>query len=146
LKKENYEKWCIQLKALFGSQNLWEIVSIGFVEPTPEQEATYTANQKVTLKDQRKKDKKVLYLLYQGFDDSTFEKVAKASTSKATWDTLNTIFKGVDRVKRICLQSLKAEFESAHMNEEENILDYYSQLLVIVNEMKINGEKLEEKW
>jgi SOS response regulatory protein OraA/RecX len=81
---------------LFGSQDLYEIVSTGFVEPTPEQEATYIADQKATLKDQRKKDKKVLYLLYQGFDDSTFEKVAEASTSKAAWDTLNTIFKGVD--------------------------------------------------
>ena len=84
------------------------------------------------------------YLLYQGFDDSTFEKVTKASTSKAAWDTLNTIFKGVDRVKRICLQSLRAEFESAHMNEGENISDYYSRLLVIVNEMKRNSKKLED--
>jgi hypothetical protein len=144
LKKENYEKWCIQFKALFGSQDLWEIVSTGFVEPTPEQEATYTADQKATLKDQRKKDKKALYLLYQGFDDSTFEKIAEAATSKAAWDTLKTIFKGVDRVKRIRLQSLRAEFESAHMNEGENVSDYYSRLLVIVNEMKRNGEKLED--
>jgi hypothetical protein len=81
---------------LFGSQDLWEIVSTGFVEPTPELEATYTADQKVTLKDQRKKDKKALYLLYQGFDDSTFEKIAEAATSKVAWDTLKTIFKGVD--------------------------------------------------
>jgi RNAse (barnase) inhibitor barstar len=85
-----------------------------------------------------------LYLLYQGFDDSTFEKVVEASTSKATWDTLKTIFKGVDRVKRIRLQSLRAEFESAHMNEGENVFDNYSRLLVIVNEMKRNGEKLED--
>jgi hypothetical protein len=144
LKKENYEKWCIQFKALFGSQDLWEIVSTGFVEPTLEQEATYTADQKATLKDQRKKDKKALYLLYQGFDDSTFEKIAEAATSKAAWDTLKTIFKGVDRVKRIRLQSLRAEFESAHMNEGENVSDYYSRLLLIVNEMKRNDEKLED--
>jgi hypothetical protein len=67
-----------------------------------------------------------LYLLYQGFDDSTFEKVAEESTSKAAWDTLKTIFKGVDRVKRIRLQSLRAEFESAYMNEGENVSNYYS--------------------
>jgi hypothetical protein len=104
---------------LFGSQDLWEIVNTRFIEPTPEQEATYTVGQKVTLKDQRKKDKKTLHLLYQGFDDSTFENIAEAATSKAAWDTLKTIFKGVDRVKRICLQSLKVEFESTHMNEGE---------------------------
>jgi hypothetical protein len=47
-------------------------------------------------------------------------------------------------VKRIRLQSLRAEFESAHMNKGENVSNYYSRLLVIVNEMKRNGEKLEE--
>lgn len=82
LHKENYEKWCIQFKALFGSQDLWEVVSTGYVEPTMEQEATYTADQKSTLRDQRKKDKKALYLLYQGLEDSTFEKIAEATTSK----------------------------------------------------------------
>ena len=46
-------------------------------------------------------------------------------------------------MKRIRLQSLRAEFESAHMNEGENISDYYSRLLEIMNEMKRNGEKLE---
>ncbi|XP_059451012.1 uncharacterized protein LOC132181799 [Corylus avellana] len=98
LKKENYEKWCFQFKALFGSQDLCEFVSTGFAEPTPEQEATYTADQKVTLKDQRKKDKKALYLLYQGFNDSTFEKAAEAAMSKAAWDTLNTIFKDLETI------------------------------------------------
>jgi threonine dehydrogenase-like Zn-dependent dehydrogenase len=29
LKKENYEKWCIQFKALFGSQDLWEVDVVG---------------------------------------------------------------------------------------------------------------------
>jgi hypothetical protein len=47
-------------------------------------------------------------------------------------------------VKRIRLQSLRAEFESVHMNKGENVSNYYSRLLVIVNEMKRNGEKLEE--
>jgi hypothetical protein len=68
---------------LFGSQDLWETVNTGFVEPTPKEEATYTLDQKVTLKDQSKKDKKALYLLCQGFDDSTFKKAAKVSMSKA---------------------------------------------------------------
>ena len=51
LKKENYERWCIQFKALFGSHELWEVVSSGYVEPTAEQEAAYTADQRNTLKD-----------------------------------------------------------------------------------------------
>ena len=66
------------MKVLFGSQELWELVTGGYVEPTSEQEDTYNAEQKNLLKDQRKKDKKVLFLLYQGVDESTFEKISKA--------------------------------------------------------------------
>ena len=51
------------MKALFGSQELWELVTDGYVEPTSEQEVTYNADQKNLLKDQRKKDKKELFLL-----------------------------------------------------------------------------------
>ncbi|CAN6691653.1 unnamed protein product [Malus baccata var. baccata] len=131
-----------QFKALFGSQDLWEVVSNGYDEPTTEQEAAYTADQRNTLKDLRKKDKKALYLLYQGLEDSTFEKIVEATTSKQVWDTLTTIYQGVDRVKRVRLQSLRADFEATHMKEGENILDYYSRLLVTVNQMKRNGKRL----
>ncbi|XXG89956.1 hypothetical protein AAC387_Pa12g1836 [Persea americana] len=114
------------------------------MEPTAEQEAAYTAEQKIALKDQRKKDKKALFLLYQGVDESTFEKIAEAPSSKKAWETLSTIFKGVDRVKRVRLQTLRAELEAAHMKEGESISDYFSRLLVIVNQMKINGEKIKD--
>ena len=43
--KENYESWQIQMKALFGSQELWELIPNGYVELTSKQEATYTAEQ-----------------------------------------------------------------------------------------------------
>ncbi|CAN6687409.1 unnamed protein product [Malus baccata var. baccata] len=145
LKKKNYERWCIQFKALFGSQELWEVVSSGYLVPTAEQEAAYTADQRNTLKDLRKKDQKMLYLLYQGLEDATFKKVAEATTSKQVWDTLSTIYQGVDRVKRVWLQSLRADFEVAYMKEGENIsYYYYSRLLVIVNQMKRNGERLDD--
>ena len=43
--KENYESWQIQMKALFGSQELWALIPNGYVEPTSKQEATYNAEQ-----------------------------------------------------------------------------------------------------
>lgn len=39
---ENYEKWCIQFKAIFSSQDLWDIVSNDYTEPTPNEEGAYT--------------------------------------------------------------------------------------------------------
>ena len=113
------------MKALFGSQELWELVTDGYVEPTNEQETTYNAKQKNLLKDQRKKDKKALFLLYQGVDQSTFEKTAKAKSNKESWEILGIFFKGVDRVKRVHLQTLFAKFEVAQMKDGETISNYF---------------------
>ena len=33
LMKMNYENWSIQMKALLGSQDTWEVVKEGFEEP-----------------------------------------------------------------------------------------------------------------
>ncbi|XP_059436328.1 uncharacterized protein LOC132169286 [Corylus avellana] len=126
LSKDNYGSWSIQMRALFGFQDLWEDITDGFIEPTEEEEAEYTADEKKTLKEQRKKDKKALFLLYQALDESTFEKVAEAMTSKQAWEILASIFKGDERVKRVRLQSLWGEFEALHMKDGESVSDYFS--------------------
>ncbi|XP_058076108.1 uncharacterized protein LOC131224772 [Magnolia sinica] len=144
LSKDNYEDWCIQMKAFFGSQDLWEIIADGYEEPTTEQEAAYITEQKINLKDQIKKDKKALFLIYQGLDDSTFERINEATSCKQAWETLSTIFKDDDRVKRVRLQILRAEFEATHIKEGENIGDYFSRLLITVNNLKRNCEKIED--
>jgi len=66
LSKDNYESWAIQMRALFGFQNLWEIIIDGFTEPTPKVEAAYTAEEKKALREQRKKDSKDLLTLPKG--------------------------------------------------------------------------------
>ena len=130
------------MKALFGSQELWKVVNDGYVKPTTEQEATYSMEQKTTLKEERKKDKKALFLLYQGVGESFFEKISEAKSSKESWEILVNSLSGVERVKRVRLQTLRADFEAAHMKEGETISDFFSRLLAIVNQLKRNGEIL----
>ncbi|XP_062173521.1 uncharacterized protein LOC133878979 [Alnus glutinosa] len=121
-----------------------KVITDGFTKPTKKEEAKYTADEKKALKEQRKKDKKALFLLYQGLDEPTFEKVAKATTSKQAWEIQASIFKGDEHVRQVRLQTLQGKFEALHMKDGESVSDYFSRLLVIVNGLKRNNEKLDD--
>ena len=58
LTKANYENWSIQMKALLGSLDAWEVVKEGFEEPT--ETTDYTVAQNRALKETRSKDKAAL--------------------------------------------------------------------------------------
>ena len=89
------------MKALLGSQDAWAVVEEGFEEP--KDTTGYTASQNKALKEAQSKDKAALYMLFRAVDELDFEKIAKATTSKEAWDTLEKVFKETDRVKQVRL-------------------------------------------
>ncbi|XP_057776317.1 uncharacterized protein LOC130995181 [Salvia miltiorrhiza] len=142
LNKSNFDNWSIKMKALLGAHDVWEIVENGYEEPRDE--ATLSQQQKDRLRDARKRDKKALCLIYQALGDDDFEKISNASTAKEAWEKLQNACKGAEQVKKVRLQTLRGEFESLHMKESESISDYFSRVLAVSNQMKRNGEKLED--
>jgi Domain of unknown function (DUF4219) len=78
LTKSNYDNWSIQIKALLGAQNVWNIVETGYVEP--ENVTLLTVQQLKLLKERKVVDKMAFYILYQGVDEVKFEKIAGATT------------------------------------------------------------------
>ncbi|KAL6522105.1 hypothetical protein OROMI_031982 [Orobanche minor] len=141
----NYGNWSIQMKALLGSYDNWDIIENGYDEPVDATaEAALSNAEKTALKESRKKDKKALFTIFQGVDESTFEKISEAKTSKDAWEILQKLFQGVEKVKKVRLQVLRGEFENLKMKSSENISEYVTRVKTVTNEMKRNGESLDE--
>ena len=130
------------MKALLGSQDVWEIVEKDHKES--ENEGTLSQAQKHSLRGSRKRDKKALYMIYQGLDKDAFEQILEAKLAKEAWEKLQTSCKGTNPVKKVHLQTLRAEFEALHMKESEVMSDYFSRVLTVTNQLKKNGEKPED--
>ena len=73
-----------------------------------------------------------------------FEKVADATTSKEVWEILQNSFEGVDKVKKIKLQTLRANFEVLKMKESASISDFCSRLMDVVNQLGRYGEEVDD--
>ena len=81
-------------------------------------------------------------MLFQAVDESVFEKIVRATTSKEEWNTLEKVLKGTDRVKQVRLQTLRGELESMKMKESENVSNYITHVQTMVNQLNRNGEML----
>jgi len=143
---KNYDYWAITMRALFASQDLWELVDDGFEEPVDENEFNRsTQAEKDILKSNMKKDSKALVFLYQSVHESVFPRIAATKTSKESWKTLKATYQGMDKVKTAKLQLLRKDFENLNMKESDNIDSFFTHVIGLVTQMRTHGEVLEER-
>ena len=107
------------MRVLYESQDLWHIVETG-----RELAADANPQQTIEFRENKKKDKKALFFIYQAVDDAIFERISTASTSKEAWDMLHVTFRGEERVKTIRLQTLRCELDNIRMKESESIEEF----------------------
>ena len=83
--------------------------------------------------------------IFQVVDESIFEKILETETKKEACVTLQKLYKCDEHVKRMKLQTLRGDFESLRMNDSEFISDYFDRVQTIVNQVRVNGEKLDDQ-
>uniref|UniRef100_A0A251VEZ8 Putative zinc finger, CCHC-type n=1 Tax=Helianthus annuus TaxID=4232 RepID=A0A251VEZ8_HELAN len=138
---QNYYHWHIQMRVLLESQELWGIVEDGYQElgTNPSNEAT------PTYRDSIKKDKRALHIIFQSVNEIVFERIAMAKSSKEAWSILHKSYRGENRVRTVKLQTLRCEFDTLKMKEEESVEDYFNRITLIVNQLRMNEEKISEQ-
>ena len=122
LSERIYDTWFIKMRTIMCAQDLWEFVTIGYPEPANQAvELALTNVECVLLKENRKKDNKSLGLIQQGLSESIFPKITSAESSKKSWDTLETCYQGVTKVKNIELHNLRRKFENMKTKDNATI-------------------------
>jgi len=65
-----YNWWCVQMRVLFDYHELWDVVE----SEVSELADNATEAQRVAHRDQKKKNKKALYLIHQGMNNERLSK------------------------------------------------------------------------
>ncbi|CAL0306633.1 unnamed protein product [Lupinus luteus] len=62
-------------------------------------------------------------MIHQCVDESNFEKISNAKTTKEVWDNLEKCYAGAEKVKKVKLQTLRREYELLQMKDGYTIGD-----------------------
>ena len=143
---KNYEYWSLTMKALFRIQDVWDIVQNGYVELADH--TTYnniTQAEKDVLREQRKKDGKSLLCIHQAMNERILPRVAATINAKQDWDTLETAYQGLAKVKTSKLHILRRYFEYLSMKYSESIDSFCTRVFGLINQLKSHGEAIEDQ-
>jgi hypothetical protein len=102
-------------------------------------------HNEIRLQNKRKKENKAKYWIQNSVDDSIFSKITGASTTKQAWDILKSAYQGNDKVKTVKLQTLRTQFETLKMTELENVDQFMTRVMGIVNQIRLTGEQIEDQ-
>jgi hypothetical protein len=120
-------------------------VDHGYVEPDPTGLSAMTNQQKIAQATQRNRENKAKFWIQNSVDDSIFSKITGAGTSKQAWDILKSSYQGNDKVKTVKLQTLRTQFKTLRMTSSENVDQFMTRLMGIVNQIRLTGETITDQ-
>jgi len=114
--------------------DVWEIVEGGYTFPS-------AIPIDKTGKKQHDTNAKVVNTLLGSLSQLEFVKVMQLKTAKEIWDKIILSYEGDNQVKCAKLQSLRIQYETLEMHNDEGIANYFLRIDEIVNCMKNLGEE-----
>ncbi|XP_074363655.1 uncharacterized protein LOC141704307 [Apium graveolens] len=130
LTKSNYTAWALKMRVFMQAHGVWEAI-----EPT---------DPKATI-DERT-DKIALAMIYQGIPEESLLSIADKKKAKDAWEAIKTLCQGADRVKKARIQTLKTEFESLQMKDNDQLDDFCMRLNGLVTNIRALGEEINESY
>ena len=86
-----------------------------------------------------------MFYIHQAMHESILPIVAVAISAKKSWDTLDTSYQGLDKVRKSKLQILRRYFECLSMKDLETVDTFYTRVVGFINQLKSHGEGIEDQ-
>ena len=71
--------------------------------------------------------------------------VAVKINAKQSWDSLETTYQGLDKVRTSKLQIRRRYFESLSMKDSETVDSFYTRVVGLINQLTSHGEDIEDQ-
>eukprot|EP00253_Pinus_taeda_P029059 PITA_29059 len=135
----NFIYWKVRTTTYLQSlgTKFWEIMEGGYTFPSAV--PTDTA-----VKKKYETNAKAINTLLGSLSQSEFAKVMQLKTTEEIWDKTILSYEGDNQVKCAKLQSLRIQYETFKMHNDESIASYLLCIDEIVNCMKNLGEEIKE--
>eukprot|EP00253_Pinus_taeda_P034695 PITA_34695 len=133
----NFVYWKVRTTTYLQSlgTDVWEILEGGY---------TFPSAIPIDTAGQYETNAKAVNTLLGSLSQSEFVKVMQLKTAKEIWDKIIINYEGDDQVKRAKLESLRIQYETLKMHNDESIANYFLRIDEIVNRMKNLGEEIKE--
>ena len=93
---------------------------------------------------EKHKERMTLTAIYQVVPKDVLIMLAEKDSTKAAWETLQTMHVSVECVKEENVHTLKSDFEAIYMKDSDSIDDFSMKLTTIVSGIHSLGDKVEE--
>ena len=130
LERDNYTAWAIKMRVFMQAHGVWEAIDPKSSKSTVE-ERTY---------------KIALAAIYQGIPEDILLSISEKGTAKEAWGAIKTMCLGADRVKKAKVQTLKADFDSLRMKDNEKLDEFSIKLNGLMANIRALGETVDEGY